>query len=132
MNNEHNRIVQDIRKSSAKTVLFDVFAGVGPFVIPAAFSPNTLFVYANDLNPDSTKYLSENVKINHVPLSKVDVTTLDGKEFIKNLIPGAVKQYLDSEHGDNVEFHVIMNLPALAVTFLPAFKRLLIDLSIQK
>jgi tRNA (guanine37-N1)-methyltransferase len=43
-----------------------VFAGVGPFVIPAVFTRNTLKIYANDLNPTSVEFLRENLKINKV------------------------------------------------------------------
>ena len=46
------------------TCLVDMFAGVGPFAIPAAKKGCT--VYANDLNPDSFRFLCENVKLNKV------------------------------------------------------------------
>lgn len=42
----------------------DVFAGVGPFAIPAA--RKDCLVFANDLNPSSTEYLAENCKVNRV------------------------------------------------------------------
>ena len=42
----------------------DVFAGVGPFAIPAA--KNGCAVFANDLNPDSVKWLRHNVNSNNV------------------------------------------------------------------
>lgn len=49
------------------TVVFDVFAGVGPFVIPAVFLKNTIKAYANDLNPTSVEYMNESLKLNKVP-----------------------------------------------------------------
>lgn len=46
------------------TVLGDMFAGVGPFALPAAKKGCT--VYANDLNPNCFKYLQENAEGNKV------------------------------------------------------------------
>jgi tRNA (guanine37-N1)-methyltransferase len=45
-------------------ILGDVFAGVGPFALPAA--KKGCNVYANDLNPVSYKWMVENVKLNKV------------------------------------------------------------------
>ena len=42
----------------------DVFAGVGPFALPAA--KKGCVVLANDLNPESYKYLVMNIKDNKV------------------------------------------------------------------
>ena len=45
-------------------VVADVFAGVGPFALPAG--KKGCGVLANDLNPNSYKYLQVNVKDNKV------------------------------------------------------------------
>lgn len=45
-------------------MLYDVFAGVGPFAIPAA--KKGCHVHANDLNPDSVHWLQQNVNLNKV------------------------------------------------------------------
>jgi tRNA (guanine37-N1)-methyltransferase len=42
----------------------DVFAGVGPFALPAA--RKGCAVLANDLNPESYKYLTVNIEDNKV------------------------------------------------------------------
>ena len=44
-------------------IVADLMAGVGPFAVPLAL--NRIMVYANDLNPESFKYLNKNMKINH-------------------------------------------------------------------
>lgn len=45
-------------------IVADVFAGVGPFALPAA--KKGCAVLANDLNPNSVKWLRTNVEDNHV------------------------------------------------------------------
>ena len=45
-------------------VIADVFAGVGPFALPAA--KKGCVVFANDLNPESVKWMRKNVERNHV------------------------------------------------------------------
>lgn len=51
LNTEHERLVNMFRPGDA---VCDVMAGVGPFAVPAA--KRNIFVWANDLNPES--YLS--------------------------------------------------------------------------
>jgi len=58
---EHQRIVRSL---TCGDVLYDVFAGVGPFAIPAA--KKGCQVYANDLNSESIHWLRENLDINKV------------------------------------------------------------------
>lgn len=60
-------------------VIADVFAGVGPFAIPAA--RKGCAVFANDLNPNSAKYLSKNVTDNRVSGNTLckDVSDLVGR-----------------------------------------------------
>ncbi len=48
----------------APDVAGDMFCGIGPFAIPAAV--RGCVVHANDLNPKSYQYLTENVKRNKV------------------------------------------------------------------
>jgi len=90
-----------------------MFAGVGPFSIPAAKICRK--VYANDLNPKSFYYLQQNAKLNKIQ-NKIDCFNMDGRQFIKHLI----------STGSNLPHftQVIMNLPALAPEFLDVFKEL--------
>jgi len=55
---------------------------VGPFAIPAA--RKGCAVFANDLNPNSAKYLAKNVTDNRVT-SLVRVTCEDGRDFIQSV-----------------------------------------------
>lgn len=73
LHTEHHRLVQTF---SPQDVIADVFAGVGPFAIPAA--KKGCVVFANDLNPNSAKYLSENVQNNKVRCLCMLVRVLDG------------------------------------------------------
>ncbi|XP_076017745.1 tRNA (guanine(37)-N(1))-methyltransferase [Genypterus blacodes] len=115
LSTEHQRVVQLLKRGD--TVL-DVFAGVGPFAVPAARSG--INVLANDLNPESYRWLQHNCKLNKVT-SKVRSFNLDGRAFIR----GPVKEELPALLKEQAGVHVIMNLPALALEFLDAFRGLL-------
>ncbi len=116
LHTEHERLVKLLPKDG---IIIDVFAGVGPFSLPAA--KKGCIVHANDLNPHSYEYLCANAKKNNV-LHKVTTYNLDGKEFIRKVTAMFVNKML--EKGDRMYTDVIMNLPALAYTFLDAFKGL--------
>ena len=58
---EHRRLVDMFREGEA---VADVFAGVGPFAVPAG--KKRVFVLANDLNPDSYRSLERNITNNKV------------------------------------------------------------------
>lgn len=107
LHTEHERLV---RMFSCDDVVCDVFAGIGPFAVPAA--KKGCLVYANDLNPHSYSALVENAKTNKVS-AKVRAHNLDGRDFIREIaaqkLPSPITQ-------------VVMNLPAIAVEFLDAFR----------
>uniref|UniRef100_A0A671WEF1 tRNA (guanine(37)-N1)-methyltransferase n=1 Tax=Sparus aurata TaxID=8175 RepID=A0A671WEF1_SPAAU len=115
LSTEHQRVVQLIKPGET---VFDVFAGVGPFAVPAARSGAK--VLANDLNPESYRWLQHNCKLNKVE-KKVRSFNLDGRAFIQ----GPVKQELPALLKGTAGVHVVMNLPALALEFLDAFRGLL-------
>ncbi|XP_075388192.1 tRNA (guanine(37)-N(1))-methyltransferase isoform X1 [Tenrec ecaudatus] len=120
LSTEHSRITELLRPGD---VLFDVFAGVGPFVIPAAKKNCTVF--ANDLNPESHKWLVHNCKLNKVD-QKVKVYNLDGKDFLQGPVREELVRQLEPLSRERKHsVHVVMNLPAKAVEFLGAFKSLL-------
>ncbi|CAG0903695.1 unnamed protein product, partial [Darwinula stevensoni] len=122
LSTEHERLVEMLKPED---VLCDVFAGVGPFAIPAAKKGCT--VHANDLNPESVKWLKRNVDLNKVQ-KKVSVYNLDGLNFITDIVKFLLVKFLKEHPGTVVgKFHIVMNLPAMAVDFLDAFKNLLCD-----
>ena len=61
LENEHRRLVEMFQAGEA---VCDVFAGVGPFAVPAG--KKRVFVLANDLNPDSYTSMEGNIKTNKV------------------------------------------------------------------
>ncbi|XP_018315307.1 FAD synthase isoform X1 [Mycetomoellerius zeteki] len=65
LSTEHTRIVTFMTQGD---VLYDVFAGVGPFAIPAA--RKKVQVFANDLNPESYKWLQKNALVNKSDMSQ--------------------------------------------------------------
>ncbi|KAM6913213.1 tRNA (guanine(37)-N(1))-methyltransferase [Xenentodon cancila] len=115
LSTEHQRVVQLVKRGDT---VFDVFAGVGPFAIPAARLGANIF--ANDLNPESYRWLQHNCKLNKVE-GKVRTFNLDGRAFIQ----GPLKQELHVLLKGDTSVHIVMNLPALALEFLDAFRGLL-------
>lgn len=113
LSTEHERIVKKVQPGN---ILYDVFAGVGPFSIPCA--KRKCVVLANDLNPESFKWLQHNVKLNKVQ-ERVTAFNKDGADFIKE----DVKQHILGLTNEE-QSHIVMNLPSIAVTFLPSFKLL--------
>ncbi|AQZ16480.1 TRM5 (YHR070W) [Zygosaccharomyces parabailii] len=151
LHTEHDRLVSKYFQPGQ--VVCDVFAGVGPFAIPAG--KKHVFVLANDLNPESFKYLQENIKLNKVD-SFVEPYDLDGAQFIQQS-PQLLEKWANrvgkvsiqlnkrkrQKKGDLgapsiKEFsipleihHYVMNLPDSSITFLRYFKGLFNDSCIK-
>jgi tRNA (guanine37-N1)-methyltransferase len=115
---EHKRLVDSFSKTD---IICDMFAGVGPFAIPAA--RRGCFVHANDLNPNSYEALVKNAKLNKVG-KQIMAYNMDGREFINKMVTCL-------EFGSSTKKplfnHVVMNLPASAIQFLDVFKGLFAD-----
>lgn len=116
---EHEKIVKLLQPNS---VLYDVCAGVGPFTVPAA--KKKCIVLANDLNPHSFKYLNVNVTKNKVT-NNVHTFNKDANDFIKTDMKTDLIKRLDQR--EVIDVHIVMNLPASAVEFIPSFHGLLSD-----
>lgn len=121
LSTEHERISEFLKKGD---IFYDVFAGVGPFSIPAA--KKGCITLANDLNPDSVKWLHTNVALNKLK-DNITVCNKDGHEFIKQ----DVRSHLLTLQPGNYSIHIAMNLPGLATDFLPSFKNLFSEKEIQ-
>ena len=80
LEHEHRRLVSQFQ---AGEIICDMFAGIGPFAIPAA--QKGCIVYANDLNPDSVQYLKINAKINKVD-DRIRAYNMDARNFISHLM----------------------------------------------
>ncbi|RAL61690.1 hypothetical protein DID88_002758 [Monilinia fructigena] len=139
---EHKRLVDLFEPGE---VVCDVMAGVGPFALPAG--KKGVFVWANDLNPDSYKAMKDAVVRNKVE-NFVRSFNEDGHKFIpqaadnllhlaatnQNIITIAPKRPSRNAPPPkqtpsppktltipNIISHFVMNLPATAIDFLPAF-----------
>ena len=122
---EHSSVIKQFR---TEDVLYDVMAGVGPFSIPAAKNTGCS-VLANDLNPESFKWLKRNCELNKVA-SSVSCYNLDGRDFVRNIVkPDLLRKFQDSTFDNDVYF--TMNLPALAIEFLPVFVGLFKNVNID-
>jgi tRNA (guanine37-N1)-methyltransferase len=143
---EHLRLYSKFKQGEA---VCDVMAGVGPFAVPAG--KNRIFVHANDLNPDSYAALQDAITRNKVE-DFVTASCTDGRDFIRQSAKAlrqhqrsvSVKPKIKISRGaSNAERdqiaakvvagtrtyreptsfnHYIMNLPAIAVEFLDAFR----------
>ncbi|KAJ6731414.1 TRNA METHYLTRANSFERASE [Salix purpurea] len=84
LEHEHIRLVSQFQRGE---IICDMFAGIGPFAIPAA--QKGCIVYANDLNPDSIRYLKINAKINKVD-DCICAYNMDARKFISQLMEAPV------------------------------------------
>ncbi|KTW30899.1 tRNA (guanine) methyltransferase [Pneumocystis jirovecii RU7] len=137
LNDERHRLIQLFQKGDA---ICDVFAGVGPFSIPAG--KKRVIVFSNDLNPDSYKSMKENISLNKVDLF-VKAYCKDGRQFIRDsvheLIEFSKQKTINVPNGKKTKSqesfpkfenilipqvfkHFIMNLPETSIDFLDAFK----------
>jgi len=115
---EHERILQKLKSGD---ILYDVFAGIGPFSIPAA--KLGCIVIANDLNPNSCKWLEINKKKNHIKDELLTIINKDGSKFIQEDLKAHYILWSKKIASKN-NVHVTMNLPAIAVDFVKYFNNL--------
>ncbi|KAL8951134.1 MAG: hypothetical protein Q9222_002878 [Ikaeria aurantiellina] len=142
LSTEHHRLVSKFRAGEA---ICDVMAGVGPFALPAA--KKRVWVWANDLNPESYKSLVDNAKTNKVT-HFIQPSCEDGHSFIRTsasqllrssrettlhpktsrssrtasqLRPPSVPPASEILKEPKVFSHYILNLPATAIFFLHNF-----------
>ncbi|KAJ2696541.1 tRNA(m(1)G37)methyltransferase [Coemansia sp. IMI 203386] len=142
LHSEHERL---IKMFSIGSSICDVMAGVGPFAVPAA--KRGCLVWANDLNPASYDAMQENIVLNKVQ-DRVCAFNMDGRDFIRKAF---VEYFAKTKQGPlsippipkasvsrskpvapepPIEIpsrsfdHVVMNLPAIAIEFLDAFRGL--------
>lgn len=115
LQHEHRRLVEVFKKGQR---VCDLFCGVGPFAIPAA--KKGCIVYANDLNPESVKYLEINKDRNKISSKNLLTFNSDARDFIIQS-----HELLNSGSEAPLFFdHYIMNLPASAHEFLDSFASL--------
>ncbi|XP_031256847.1 tRNA (guanine(37)-N1)-methyltransferase 2 isoform X1 [Pistacia vera] len=84
LEHEHLRLVSQFQPGET---ICDMFAGIGPFAIPAA--QKGCIVFANDLNPVSIHYLKINATVNKVD-DFVCAYNMDARKFISQMIVAPV------------------------------------------
>ncbi|EKX48000.1 hypothetical protein GUITHDRAFT_136964 [Guillardia theta CCMP2712] len=118
LDGEHKRLVASF---SSDDEVWDMFAGIGPFSVPAA-KHHSCQVYANDLNPRSKFYLEENCRLN-----KVDALVHTSCMCARAFLASRVSQCSEKAPRGKGKLHCIMNLPASAPVkcreeFMDAFR----------
>ena len=141
LSDEHQRVVDYILKKykndgDDKFSVIDACAGIGPFVIPLAKrgfaqNKNLQHIFANDLNPDSMKYLVHNIYKNRIianpesnlPGIHVFVNQpMDGAEFCQKVLSESTKFNFTDQ-----KLIILMNLPRFSVSqIMPNLRRLLL------
>ena len=101
LSQEHHRVAALVNNSE---VIVDLFAGVGPFVVPIGKLCFDAKVYAIDINPDAVELLKINIKINKVE-NQVFPLLGDARELVNGKLKGVADR-------------VIMNLPETAIDFV--------------
>ncbi|KAH7370623.1 guanine-N(1)--methyltransferase-like protein [Rhexocercosporidium sp. MPI-PUGE-AT-0058] len=141
---EHKRLVDSFKPGE---VVCDVMAGVGPFAIPAG--KKGVFVWANDLNPESYEAMKEAVTRNKVQ-NFVRPFCADGHKFIYSATDDLLQLTATSQNTISIPSkvrrsrsaplipppsptiltipqtinHFVMNLPATAIDFVGSFNGL--------
>ena len=98
---EHKRVAEQVRPGEC---VVDMFAGVGPFSILIAKRLNDVQVHAIDANPEATKLIRENAKMNKVQ-DRIKVWSGDARKVVQDNLYG-------------IATRVIMNHPSQAREFL--------------
>ncbi|KAK3496653.1 Met-10+ like-protein-domain-containing protein [Neurospora hispaniola] len=136
---EHRRLINMFEPGE---VVCDVMAGIGPFAVPAG--KKGVFVWANDMNPESNKYMQ--VAINRNKVSQyVRPFCEDGRTFIHHAADSILEAHKNGEHVliapkppsrakkapkpepkridiPPIISHFVMNLPATAIEFLGCYR----------
>ncbi|KAL7761424.1 hypothetical protein ACKLNR_007959 [Fusarium oxysporum f. sp. zingiberi] len=141
LDTEHKRIAGLFKPGE---VVADVMAGIGPFAVPAG--KKGVFVWANDKNPESYRYLEEAIRRNKVS-EFVKPFNYDGHDFIRTSADLVLEA---SKRGDCAVIkpprqprnstapppepvrvpvpptisHFVMNLPASAIEFTHNYRGL--------
>ncbi|MCL2691002.1 MAG: class I SAM-dependent methyltransferase family protein [Candidatus Bathyarchaeota archaeon] len=103
LSQEHHRVATLVR---AGEVVVDLFAGVGPFVVPIGKLCPEAKVYAVDINPNAVDLLKINVQVNKVE-NRVYPMLGDARKLVNGDLLGVADR-------------VIMNLPETAIDFVDA------------
>jgi tRNA (guanine37-N1)-methyltransferase len=98
---EHLRVAEQVRPGEC---VVDMFAGVGPFAIMIAKRLNDVQVHAIDANPEATKLIEENARMNKVQ-AKIKVWSGDARVVVENNLL-------------RIATRIIMNHPSQAREFL--------------
>lgn len=105
LEHEHMRLVSQFHEGD---IICDMFAGIGPFAIPAA--QKGCIVHANDLNPNSIHYLMINAKINKVE-DRVFTYNMDAREFMRQLMETLISEDIPESEVADSDACIVQKLP---------------------
>lgn len=90
-------------------------------------------VYANDINPESVKWMQINLQTNQSKKSPKEyhVYNLDGREFLRTIVFPHIEIYQRTNMLKN-KIVILMNLPEIGLTFLDVFSEWLLRTKIEQ
>ncbi|XP_008939875.1 PREDICTED: tRNA (guanine(37)-N1)-methyltransferase-like, partial [Merops nubicus] len=80
-------------------------------------------VLANDLNPHAHRWLLHNCRLNRVH-GHLTAFNMDARDFLRGPVREELTKELPLLKDQKTSFHIVMNLPALAIEFLGVFRHL--------
>lgn len=137
---EHGRLIEALflRRDSdgggRRPVLADATCGVGPFSVPLAKQGHQLVAHANDLNPESIRWLRRNAEVNKLPevlevqgtppFSDSHAPPKQGSKLVIHA-PGDARVFIQSlQEQRHPVTHAIFNLPATGLELLDCYRGL--------
>ena len=134
---EHHNVSQFIidrcqnRENGKRIHVIDACCGIGPFVIPIAKAKKKVVknqnigsIFANDLNPESMKWMIKNTWLNKVDgyvefnTENGEIKPMDGVDFIKDCFLKTDESTNEKILSLDSEVIILMNLPRFSVSEL--------------
>lgn len=136
---EHGRLIEalfihPVLASQQRPVLADCTCGIGPFSLPIVKQVHGVISHANDLNPESIRWLARNAELNKLPhVDRVEEIPPCSESFAAPQSGSKLAIHKPSDARDFVRglfslshpvTHALFNLPATGVELLDCFRGL--------
>lgn len=100
LSNEHMKIARQVRDGEH---VLDMFAGIGPFSILVAKSKDQVRVESIDANPEATKFILENAKLNKIE-GKIRIWIGDANKIVPEHLAGTCTRVIMNHPSESRNF----------------------------